>query len=335
MAKNLSKFVTAAIIYICFAVYLFQPYFKQFQSLQYLWLVNVCAASMGCFVLSRRWVAGFAGSFFAGAIYGFGPFMLGLAKYHPTAGLLVAAIPWLFCPSVFGPRGKKRWIRVPLSLLPAFAIIAFFYLSMQYRLFPIPIQVKLRLADMSGLLVPLVSAKRGLTLLGFYHVPVAGVVMGFALLWKARRLGVMTIFIVGTILAFCDGFLNVSPLIWLSFPVLCCSVIIGEGLQTLTLAGTADKKWILITAVVLGMLAITTLLFATKYFQTFAGLGDNYAKLMTEAAKMYILAAIATAIIFFMTQANLRVHRIRWILLCSAMAIDIFLGAGFIVDRIF
>ncbi len=335
MAKKLSKFVTAAVIYIGFAVYLFQPYFEQFQSLQYLWLVNVCAASLGCFVLSRRWVAGFAGSFFAGAIYGFGPFLLGLAKYHPTAGLMVAAIPWLFCPSAFGPRGKRRWIRVPLSLLPALAIIVFFYLSAQLRLFAIPIQVKLRLSDLSGLLVPLVSAKRGLTLIGFYHVPVAGLVMGFALLLKARRLGVMTIFIAGIILAFCGGFVNVSPLIWLSFPVLCCSVIMGEGLQALTLAGVADRKWILITAAVLVVLAIMTLLLATKHFQSFAGLGDNYAKLMTEAAKMYILAGIATAIIFFMAQANLRVHRIRWILLCSAMAIDIFLGAAFIVDKIF
>lgn len=335
MAKKLSKFITAAVIYICFAVYLFGPYFKGFKSLQYLWLVNVCAASLGCFVLSRRWVAGFAGSFFAGAIYGFGPFMLGLGKYHPTAGLMAAAVPWLFCPAAFGPGGKKRWMRVPLSLLPVLGIIVFFCLSAQVRLFAIPVQVKLRLEDLSGLLVPLVSAKRGITPLGFYHVPLAGMVMGFALLLKARRFGVMVIFVAGVVLAFCGSFLNVSPLIWFSLPVLCCCIIIGEGLGALTLAGGGDRKWVLITAMVLGSLAILSLLMATKYFQSFAGLGDGYARLMTDAAKMYILGGIAVAIIFFMTEAKLRVHRIRWVLLCSAIGIDIFLGARFIVYKIF
>lgn len=335
MAKKLGKFVAALIIYVCFGVYLFWPYFEGFKSLQYLWVVNVCAGAAGCFVLSRRWVAGFAGSFFAGAVYGFGPFMLGLGRYHPTAGLLAAAVPWLFCPAAFGPGGNKRWMRVPLALLPVVGIIGFFYLSAQCRLFAVPIQVKLRLGDLSGLLVPLVSAKRGITLVGFYHVPVAGLVMGFALLLKSRRFGVMAVFVAGLILAFCNSFLNVSPVMWASLPVLCCCVIMGEGLGALSLAGRGDRKWVLVTAGVLGALAIVTLLLATKYFQVFAGLGDNYARLMTDSAKMYILGGVAAAIIYFMTEAKLRVHGMRWVLLCTAMSIDIFLGAGFVVDKIF
>src|SRR4030042_501778 len=105
MNKSISKFAAATIIYTGFAIYLYQPPFGHFDRLDYLLPVNFCLAASGCYVLSRRWVAGFAGSFFAGALYGFGPFTLGLARFHPTAGLLAAAIPWLFWPAVFGPGG--------------------------------------------------------------------------------------------------------------------------------------------------------------------------------------------------------------------------------------
>ena len=94
----------AAAVYTAFAVYLYRPYFKGFNALQLqdLFVANICLAFLGYYVLSRRWIAGFAESVFAGVIYGFGPFALGLAKFHPTAGFLVATIPWLFCPAVFG-----------------------------------------------------------------------------------------------------------------------------------------------------------------------------------------------------------------------------------------
>jgi len=86
-------------------------------------------------------------------------------------------------------------------------------------------------------------------------------------------------------------------------------------------------------AVIMGTLAIVTLLLATKYLQTFAGFASEYAKLFIEAAKMYILGAIAVAILFFMTRAKLRIVPLRWALLCSTMALDIFLGASFIIDK--
>ena len=49
---------------------------------------------------------------------------------------------------------------------------------------------------------------------------------------------------------------------------------------------------------------------------------------------MYILGTIAVAIIFFMARAKVRAAALRWVLLCLAVAVDIFLGARFIVDRI-
>ncbi len=357
MNKKYTRFALAAVVYTAFAIYLYRPYFKGFDALQLqdLIVANICLASLGCYVLSRRWMAGFAESFFAGAIYGFGPFALGLVKFHPTAGFLVAIIPWLFCPAVFGPKGKFKPLRIPLSLLPFLAIVLFFQVSARFGLYPIPINLKLHGADLAGLLAPLVAAKRHKMLIGFYHVPIAALVMGFCMflvplegLCKggilqrgrflkglvARRFGIVIIFTVATILAFCDSFGQISPIIWLAISSLCCSVLIGIGMQGLISAGPADRRPVLLAAILLGILAIITLLFATKYFQTAAGLADGYARLLTETAKMYILGVLAIAMLFVIARAKLRIHPVRQILLYATMALDIFLGARSIVDTI-
>jgi hypothetical protein len=317
-------------------VYLYQPHFKHFNRLQYLLVVNVCLASLGCFVLSRRWVSAFWGSFFAGAIYGFGPFALGLANFHPTAGLLAATIPWLFCPAAFGPKARWRWVSWPLSALPFLAILLFFQVSIPYRLFAVWTQAKLHLGDLLGLIAPFYLAQRNITAtsVGVYHIPIAALLMGFSMLLAARRLGIITIFALGIVLACCGSFLSVSPVMWLTIPVLCCSILVGAGMQGLASAGFADRRWVLVTAIIMGVLAIVTLLLAIKCYQIFAGLGRGYAKLFMDSAWMYIFGAIAVAIIFFMTRAKLRIAALRWVILCSAMAVDIFLVATFIVDRI-
>jgi hypothetical protein len=335
MSKTFGRFAAAAVVYIGFAVYLYQPHFNTFNRLQYLIFVNVCLASFGCFALSRRWVPSLLGSLFAGAIYGFGPFSLGLACYHPTAGFLATTMPWLFLPAAFGPKAKWRWLRIPLSALPALTIILFFQLSSHYRLFAVPTQTRLHLTDLPALAVPLVTAQQDITLVGFYHVPIAALVMGFSMLFAARRLSVLIIFCLGAILASCQSLLGVSPIMWLTIPVLCCSIIIGAGLQGLTSAGLADRRWILVSTAFMAGLSIVTLLLATKFFQMFAGLGDKYANLFLADAKMYISGTVALAIIFFIARAKLRLTWLRWVVLGSATAVDIFFGARFIVDKIF
>ncbi len=357
MNMKYTRFALAAALYTAFAVYLYRPYFNGFGALRFqdLIVANICLASLGCYVLSRRWMAGFAESFFAGAIYGFGPFVLGLVKFHPTVGFLVAAIPWLFCPAVFGPEGKWKPLRILLSLLPFLAIVLFFQVSARFGLYPIPIKLKLHGADLAGLLAPLVAAKRHKMLVGFYHVPIAALVMGFCMFaaplkilrtggilrkgrllttLAARRFGIFIIFAVATILAFCDSFGQISPIIFLAISTLCCSVLIGAGIQGLISAGPADRKPMLLSAILLGILAITTQLFATEYFQVVAGLADGYARLLTETAKMYILGALAVAMLFIIARAKLRIHPVRQILLFAVMALDIFLGARSIVDTI-
>lgn len=330
-------FIAAAVVYVAFAVYLYRYYFRGFGAprLRDLFVVSTTAASLGCYVLSRRWVSGFAESIFAGALYGFGPFMLGLAKFHPTAGLLAAVIPWLFCPAAFGPRERWRWLRVPFSILPFLAIVLFFQATAYLRLYPIPIQLKLHIADVAGLFAPLITADRRMTLLGFYHVPLTGLIMGFAMLVAARRRKVMIILAVATILAFCNSLFAISPIIWLAISMLCGSIIIGAGMQGLVCAGMADRKWILIASGVMGSLAIATLLFSTKCFQSFASLGSATGRLLVHTAEMYILGAIMMAVLFFLVRTNLRIHSLRRVLLCAAMGLDVVFSATFVIGRIF
>jgi hypothetical protein len=354
VTQGLVKFVAAALMYSAFAVYLYRPHFEGFDRWQHLLVVNASLACVGAYALSRRWVVGFVESFFAGAIYGFGPFTLGLAKFHPTAGLLVAAMPWLFCPAAFGPVGKWRWLRIPLAGLPFLAILLFFNMSARSGLYPIPIRLKLHLADLSGSFAPLIAARRQNTLTGFYHVPIAPLIIGISMFLAPlkllrtggiaqrvkstaglanRRLGMVIIVCCATALAFCDSYLDISPIVFFAITTLFCSILAGAGMQGLVSAGPADRKWVLLAAIVMGVLAIVALLLATKHFQSFLGIADEYARLLTHAGQLYLLGAVAQAVLYFIARAKLRLHRIRLVLLCAPIAIDVLICAPYVVDK--
>jgi len=334
--KAYAKFVLAAAIFAAFTVNLYSGRLGSSHGWKWMLPINACWAALGCYVLSRRWVSSFAGSLFAGAVYGFGPFMLGLAKFHPTAGFIVALVPWLFCPAAFGHKTKWRRNSSLLVILPFLAIVLYFQLSAHYRLFPVSNQTRLSSDDFVAMFAPLIVAKNlGQTnLIGFYHIPTAALIMGCAMLLAARRLHIIAVFALGLALACCKPILNVSPIIWLAVPVLCCSVLIGAGVQGLALAGPADRKWLLAAATVMATLAITALFLATKYFQVFLSLGDNYARLFVQTAEMYVLGAVTLAVLFFIARAKIRANAIRWIIISLSIAIDILFGARFIVDHI-
>lgn len=335
--SKIATITTAALIYMCFAVYLHQPYYENFRRFQFLLTINLFLASIGAYLLSRRWISGFIESFSAGVLYGFNPFTLSLAKFHPTAGLLAAFVPWLFFPAVFGPKSRPRWLSMIFALLPFMVIVLFFQVAAHFRLFAVPTQARLNPSELYSLIAPMVAAKRGTNPVGFYHVPVAAMIMGFAILTAARRYSIMTVLISSVILTFCDpvnSALEVSPVIWLTIFTLCCVIIIAVGLQGFVSAGRADRRWILSTAIGMSILAIVTLLLATKYFQVFLGLGHGYARLFVEEAKMYILGAVAVAIIFFLSCVKFRSHRLREAILFAAIGLDVFLGATYIIDKI-
>lgn len=349
-SQNLPGHMVAAAAFVVFAVYLHQPYFARFQRWEWLLPVNVCAAALGCYVLSRRWIAGFGGSLLTGLVYGFGPYMLGLARYHPTAGLLAAAVPWLFVPAAYFGQRRGKWVGTPLLCLPFLVILLFFYLSAteRFRLFAAPLQTELRAQDLAGFIAPLVMVAlpdRTAVLLGLYHVPLAALVLGLAMMWKARRYALFVVAVLGFVLAFSHAvpglldasdvaWIGVSPILWLSIPMTCCALFSGIGLQGLIEAGHADRKWILAAAVTLCALAVVTLLMAVDCFQVALGLGAGYGRLFVEAAKMYLLGAIAAGILFLMTRQKLRAHWLRCTLLGAALGIDIFLGACQLVDKI-
>jgi len=331
------KFVLAAGVFAAFAAYLFRRDFEGFTGFDRLLPVNVCSAALGSYLLSRRWISSFAGSVFAGAIYGFGPFTLCLVKFHPTAGFLAASIPWLFCPAAYGYKSRWRRNAALLVVLPFAAIVGYFVVAGRYGLQPVPITIRLHADDLVSLFAPLVIAERdivGTTMVGFYHVPIAALVMGCAMLLAARRLHIVALIGLGVVLACCQSFLKVSPVMWLTIPVLCCSVLIGAGIQGLAVAGPRDRRWVLAAAFVEAGFAIAALLLATKYFQYFLSLADRYAKLFVQTGQMYILGAVALMVLFFIARAKLRIGPVRTGLLCVALAVDVFFSARFVLDRL-
>jgi len=335
--RSTSKFLAAAFIYSAFAVYLYLPHFRGFQALHLrdAFAVNVSLASLGCFLLSRRWVASFWASLFAGAIYGFGPFTLGLAAYHPTVSLLTAAVPWLFCPAAFVHKTNWRLAAWPLSALPFIAIILFFQTALHFRLFAVPIQARLHLADLRGLLAPLVVVSSTPVFVSFYHIPVAPLIIGIAMLIAAQRIGIILIFLLGAVLAFSNPFLEISPVIWLTIPVLCCSVLIGAGMQGLTAAGPADKIWFLLTTAVMAALSAVAILLSAKFAVAPPQISLDSATLFLKTAKTYIIGAFLVAFFYFTALSKLHIALLRLLILSAAMAADIFLSAGFIFDRVF
>lgn len=340
--SNIISHVVAAILYVAFAGYLYYPRFGQLTGWLWLLPVNACVAAFGVYILSRRWVPGFTGALLAGLIYGFGPFLLGTAKIHPVASLLTACIPWLFIPAAVLEKRLGKALSLVLLLAPFVAIVLFCYFSAERRLFAAPLHVDVRPTDLVGFIAPLALIRRSTALLGLYHVPMAALVLGLAMMWKARRYSFFVILLAGFVLAFSGSFLHaqhiawlgVSPILWLSVPMTWCAVLAGIGLHGLIGAGYADRKWILAAVIALGVLSIVALLLAAECFQIFLGLGDGYARLFVEAAKIYLLGAVATGIIFLLTHMKLRVHWLRWAILVTALGLDIFLGARYIVDRV-
>jgi len=334
--------LAAAVLFAMFAVYLYWPHFSTFNGWEWLLPVSAWIGALGGYILSRRWVAGFTGSLLAGLIYGFGPFLLGLAKFHPAASLLAAGVPWLFVPAAVLERKRGKWLSLPLWLLPFVVIALFFYLSAGRRLFAAPLQANVRPLDLAGFIAPLVLIGRSTAVLGVYHVPMAALALGLAMVWKARRYGILLLAAAGLVLAFSRSFLDtgriawlgVSPILWLSVPMVWCAAVSGVGLQGLIEAGPADKRWVLSAAILLGLLATVTLLLAAEGSQVFAGLGEGDGRLFLQATEIYLAGAGATAFLYLLTRQNLRLHWLRWAILCAALGMDIFLGARYIVDKV-
>ncbi len=350
--------IAACVVYLVLAGCLFHPYLGRLSSGGYLVVANTVIAALGCFVLSRRWVDSFPASLFTGAVYGFGPFMLWLAGYHCSASFIAALVPWLFCPAAYvaalagrmkalcsrgRPRRAAACLSPPLCALPFAAIIVFFTLAAAYRLYPLPMRFEQSVVTLRGLIAPLMGGTENTVAFGFYHVPLAPLLVGAIMMLLARRLGGILIFLLGLVLSLVGPFMNTSPAMWLSIPAVCGAVAVGIGLQGLVRAGRADAKWLFLVAVVMSVLA------AAAFFQKSADLGvEAYPpvgevslpampaadglKILT--ARMYLLAAAAVALTAGSSLLRLRLSLLRLVIICSACAIDIFISANAVLSAV-
>jgi hypothetical protein len=327
------RHAVAAIVYIAFAIYLYQPYVPTFQQWRWLIPLNAVIGAFGAYVLSRRWVAGLAGSCLAGAVYGFGPFMLGLARCHPSAGVLVGTIPWLCVPAVLLGRHRRSILLLPLWLLPLAAVVLYFWMCAALRLFVAPVRCVPQPGDIVGFIAPLVTVDWSSVVVGVYHVAIAPLILGCAVMVTARRYSLFFLLAAGLILSFShsllppaqSAWLGACPVLWLSIPMVSLAILAAVGLQGLIAAGFADRKWVLIAAIGQALPAILMLLLATKYSST---------PLFVEEAKMYLLGMMATGMVFLMAYRQLRLQWLRWLILCTALTLDIFLSARYLVDKV-
>ena len=326
-----AKILAAGCIYIVFAIVVYKPHIAEFQKVDFLFIVSAAIGSLGCFVLSRRWVSSFLASLFAGAIYGFCPFSLSFSAYHSFGTFPIASIPWLFCIAAFIGQHtihKKNLLEITgiivLTLLPFAAIAFYFWMCAQPwwirgPFFPIPKSAKLTEVHLLGFIAPLSTAHR--FSFAFYHVPVAFMAMGACMYAAARRYSVLGLVVLGFALAFFDTWTHVSPVVWAIVPVLFCSILAGIGMQGLDWAGNPDQKWILFVTALMLALAGVSMVVSNNPQHKFSCL-------------MYLAAAVILGIIFLIARAKQRMHTIRWILLSVVVGADIAIGATYIIDKI-
>ena len=329
MAKSVTKFIFAVIIYCGLALYLYWHRLDSLTLKHCLLIAGSIAASAGAFVLSRRWLYSFAASVIAGAMFGFCPFAFGFGCYHPAASFAFALVPWLFCPAAFLPKAKLLGPKLTaltctvLSLLPVLITILFFELAKDYSLVPIPLKTRLNFASLAAIITPLVQLPQNF-LLNFFHIPAAALFMGFVMFFKVRRIGITIIFIAAIFLICYRPVFQVPPVFWASIIVLYCALLIGLGMEGLILSGTGDSRWVLTAAIFSALLASIALLLSFSCDKTYL-----------LAAKMHALAALAVFIIYFITRASVSVHPLRLLILASAITIDLLVTSAIIINRIF
>ncbi|MBN1124401.1 MAG: hypothetical protein JXA82_05280 [Sedimentisphaerales bacterium] len=317
---------TAFLIYVTVALYLFLPYLLPNMRLNRipvaLWPI---VAAMGIYILSRRWIGAFFGSLFAGLVYGFGPFVLHFTTYHPLAGLVPALLPWLFCPAIFyrvyhRKTVMTRIIPIVLATLPFAFVLAFYWACRVMHVFPTPLEERLSLQSLTGFLVPYTCEP-----VGVYHVPVATLIVGAIMHAIVHRFSTLAVVLAGLILAFSKPILQATPLVWTAIPMIYCCILVGIGSQGLAWSGRADRKWIFLCVIVALMLAATTALL---------GMRHNPQELYRQATLFYLLAMVMSGLILLVSRSAARWHGLRWLLLASAMGVDILFSARYILDKL-
>ncbi len=322
------SFPAAVIFYTVFAIVLFYPHQHSLISYKRLFPMETIIASAGVFILCRRWVLSFFASLAGGAVYGFGTYACSLLCFHPFAGLVYAMLPWTFVPAVFFyrwtslDRVNTKIISGLLVFLSVLFILAAYNYATKIYFYPIPAQTHLTPRALLGVIDP-IGVKLDIFAPGFYHVCIAGLVMGMAVLIKTRRIGIIVLFIITLLAAFYRPVLNVPPVVWMSIPVLICSVLIASGLETIILAGAGDSKWLV------GTVGILLLLSVADVFIT------HQNSVIPLSAMLYGVSAVSVILVYFIVGSNLSWHLLRMFILYAAVFMDIFISTQHNINLIF
>ncbi len=314
--------LTAGLFFAAAAVVFFQPAPIPGKTWQSLAPITSIIGGWGCFALSRRWLNSFWASAVAGLMYGFSPFLLSFRIYHPLAGLGVAVLPWLFCPAALWNRYAKPTVKVhirrlPLLVLPFVWLVLFYWLPAQPWLGPytlMPSTQRLRPEDLWAVL-EFPSAATGQILVGFYANALILAVMGLFVYAFLLRVVVLLPPLLGFVLAFCGPILNVPPIVWMALPMLFLSVLAGLGAQAMVLAGPADRKWIFACLCLAAFLAAAGIVLAFSRPD-----GQRY----WMPAAMYGFALLTAGVMYFLCTKQLRLTPLRWLLVGTALAINLF-----------
>jgi hypothetical protein len=332
----------AVLAYAALAIPLFGPSLGQGQTGRLAWPASLVVGGMGVYVLGRRWVVSGPASLVSGAIYGFGPLSLYVTRFNPLAGLLVAGIPWMFCPAVFfrawvrTQRGRSKtlvagqWLQWPLLILPFGAIAVAMGVLGRCHLFPIPLYGGSQGADgWIGWVAPGPTAQHGKMPAGLYHVPWVGLATGAVMLIKARRWPILGVTGAAAVLAFLPPILGTNPVIWLLVVTVWLAVVAGLGLEGLVLAGWADRTWLWIGLAVLTTLCLATLVWAARQEPVAAWSGDVP---LIHSLTMYGVGMAAVALMLAAAQLKIRVSALRQAVLYGAAGLDIVLSARLLAD---
>ncbi len=327
--------VAAAVLVTVLAAYLFQPHWFQLGigPKKILLPLNAILAAMGGYVVTRRWISSFDASLLAGVIYGFGALGLSFIKYHFTAGLCYAVVPWLLCPAVYYHPGHsggtaKTIISSLLTLMPFAAIAGLFWIASHHWAGPLFLMPKYRILEISdlwGLITPMTFAWHPLAI-GFYHVPLMMILMGLFVFAVSGRETLLLPVLVGVILSLLGPILDVTPIIWLSFPALFLSVMAGLGIQAMAWAGKADRFWI-------GLCVLAALILAgLNYYLSQSNLQTTA---YHHAALLFLASAAGVGIIFMLTTKGFKLTWLRWIILFGLCVYDIVMTSPALVDSLF
>jgi hypothetical protein len=336
--------MTAALGYTVLAVYLFVPYWGEWDRWQALWPVNMVVGAMGVYLLGRRWISSRPASLLSGAVYGFSPLAIYMTQFHPVAGFLAAMVPWLFCPIAYVPRwigGVNRqflgrtmgwWVQGPFLAAPFLVILGMFALLEHYRLFPIPLyKGALRLEDWMGWVAPWVAAQQGRMPSGLYHVPLAALTFALVMVVKARRWPILVVTAAGLILAGFSPLLQVSPMTWLCVALTWMAVLVGLGLDGLVWAGWADRGWLVVALVVVSGLGLGALGWAS--YTGYQGASDSMWA-MIHTFRMYGLAAASVGLVLAIVLVRVRLLPFRQGAIFVAVGLDLVLTARLLVDAL-